>query len=335
MKRRLRILFPVIRIHSFVAQDLEALRSGHDVTVMRCVSPGEILRCILATRTHDCVFAWFGSLRFLLPILAARLQARRILVVAGGYDLADEPAIGYGNMRKAAGWGLSRWLGRLLFRAADMVITYSNLGSREAVANARVSPPRLRMIYLGFEALGEDPSPPPPKEAMVLTVAAIDSSTIYRKGLLEVAQTSRLMPDVQFVMAGRYEPDAQRMLIEAGGPNLHLVGFVSDQELSSLYARAKVYFQPSIHEAFGCAVAEAMAHRCLPVVSRRGSLPEVVGDTGFYVEPGNPKAMVDTLRAALGQASGTADQARQRIIDLFPAESRSRDLLELVDRVNA
>ena len=68
--------------------------------------------------------------------------------------------------------------------------------------------------------------------------------------------------------------------------HIEFTGFVTDDELLGWYQRAKVYCQLSYYESFGMAAAEAMLCECVPVVTRKGALPEVVGETGFYVEYG-------------------------------------------------
>jgi glycosyltransferase involved in cell wall biosynthesis len=282
--------------------------------------------------TSDLVFCWFGSTRFLPVALLARTLGKPVVVVAGGYDVAAVPEIDYGNMRG----GLARFLGRRLFRAASVVLPYSDSAAREARENAGVDSRKQQMIYLGFDP-AQFPLPPrAAKEPWVLTVAGVDESTIHRKGLLTVAETSRLMPDVAFVIAGRGEPKALEMLRRAGGPNLRLPGFVSETELSDLYARAKVYFQPSVHEAFGCSVAEAMLYNCVPVVTAAHSLPEVVGNCGYYVPPGDTAAMVATVRRALdhGLPPG-CQEPRDRIVREFPASRRAEMLEAVIDRLRA
>jgi glycosyltransferase involved in cell wall biosynthesis len=251
-----------------------------------------------------------------------------VVVVAGGYDVAAVPEIDYGNMRG----GLARVLGRWLFRCASVVLPYSHAAAREVSRNAGVGSRKQQMIYLGFEPAQFPLHSRAAKEPWVLTVAGIDQSTIYRKGLLTVARVSRLMPDVPFIIAGRGEPAALEALRRAGGPNLRLPGFVSDAELADLYARAKVYFQPSVHEAFGCAVAEAMLHNCIPVVTAAQSLPEVVGGCGYYVPARDPAAMVATLRRALedGLPPGS-EEPRARILREFPASRRAALLDAVLD----
>jgi len=326
--QRLRMLFPHVGLSSFIRQDLETLRTRHEVRLVSCESPWRMLLSPLRVPWADCVFCWFGSLRFLPLCLAARLLGRRVVVIAGGYDVADVPEIGYGNMRR----GPTRWLGRLLFRLADLVISYSHSGDAEVRDHARVPPERRQMLYLGFDPEDNGKQRLQAKEDLVLTVAIIDEFTIRRKRLLDVAHTSRLVPDVRFVLAGPYQPEALAQIKEVAGPNLECPGYVSDEELRNLYARAKVYYQPSVHEAFGCAVAEAMLYNCVPVVTRRYSLPEVVGESGYYVEAGDREGMAAAVRRALIGPPSHVESPRERIARKFPASRRADELLSLMEQ---
>jgi len=328
--RGLRILFPYISLSSFIRDDLEALQARYDVRVVSCRSLWGTAGAALACFDSDCVFCWFGSLRFLPICLLARLLGKRVVIITGGYDVAAVPEIHYGNMRP----GLTRALGRLLFRVADLAVCVSRSAVREATENAGILPARRRLVYHGFDGrkIGAS-SEVASKERLVLTVAGVDASTIHRKGLLSVAAVSRLMPDVPFVIAGSIDPEAGARLAAEGGSNLTLTGYLSDDDLADLYQRAKVYFQPSVHEAFGCSVAEAMLHNCTPVVTARYSLPEVVGECGYYVEIGDFPGMADTLRRALEGPPPGSEPPRERIVREFPLSTRREALFELLQEL--
>jgi alpha-1,3-rhamnosyl/mannosyltransferase len=77
-------------------------------------------------------------------------------------------------------------------------------------------------------------------------------------------------------------PDALRQLISRG--EVKLTGYVPQQDLPMLYAGARLFVYPSIYEGFGLPPLEAMACGVPVIVSRRASLPEVVGDAGILVE---------------------------------------------------
>jgi glycosyltransferase involved in cell wall biosynthesis len=326
--RRLVIMAPVLYARSFLRRDFDLLAERHEVREVPCLAWGDWIRSFGALRGADLMFCWFGSVRFLPLVLLARLLGKPVVIISGGYDVANEPAIAYGNMRG----GATAALGRLLFRLATVVVPYSRAGQEETTRNARVPLSRQRLIYLGFPPMGSDA--PLPKRPMVLTVGRMDESTIHRKGLLTIAQMSHLLPDVEIVMAGGGTPEAMDAVRRAAGPNVQFPGIVSEGTLHQLLSEAAVYLQPSAHEAFGCAVAEAMLHGSVPVVSDRGSLPEVVGDTGFIVPPNDPQQLAANVRLALGSPPG-GERPRDRILRLFPLDARRQQLHELVEELCA
>lgn len=326
--RRLRVLMPVLHPSTFIMQDVELLRERYEVKVVNVTSLGGITGAIGDLRRADCVLCWFGSVRFLPLAAAARLTGTPLAIISGGYDVACEPAIGYGNMRA----GLTRVLGRLLFRLANRVVPYSRAGQAETTRNAGVSPTRQRLVMLGLD--GERTGAAiswQDKAPMVLTVGFVDGSTIHRKGILQVIRVAALLPEISFVVAGRIAPEVRALLDREAGANVRFTGHVSEAELAELYARARVYVQPSLHEAFGVSVAEAMLYNCIPVVSRIGSLPEVVGETGYYVAPGDLPGLAAALSQALAGPPQGVITPRERIIREFPLAARRAGLFALLD----
>jgi glycosyltransferase involved in cell wall biosynthesis len=110
-----------------------------------------------------------------------------------------------------------------------------------------------------------------------------------------------------------------------------LTGGVSDETLADWYRRASVYVQASRHEGFGMAVAEAMLAGCIPVVTKAGALPEVVGDVGVQVDAPDPESIADGIRAALALPDEQRLRARQRVLDLFPVSARREGLYRAVE----
>ena len=81
--------------------------------------------------------------------------------------------------------------------------------------------------------------------------------------------------------------------------NVLLLGYVSDDQLATLYRKCSLFVFPSLHEGFGLPAGEAMA--CgVPVVSTDGgALPEVVGDSGLIVPTKDHKAISSAVRCLL------------------------------------
>jgi glycosyltransferase involved in cell wall biosynthesis len=63
-----------------------------------------------------------------------------------------------------------------------------------------------------------------------------------------------------------------------------LSGFVSNEELRSLYTHALAFVYPSIYEGFGLPILEAMSCGTPVITANNSSLPEVGGDAAMYFE---------------------------------------------------
>jgi len=325
---KINILFLYNYLSSFVKRDFEILKSRYKVIPVQCTSLLSTFTLIWKVLPADCVVCWFGSLYFLPVVLFAKILGKKIIIIAGGYDVACVPEFRYGTM-----YGIiKRKLGRLLFRIAHIVAAVSRANAEEAHKYAKVPYKKLKLIYHGFNGkLQTNVARIDKKEIMVLTVGYIDKRTIYRKGFLAIARLSRLLPDVSFIIVGSYTNDAIRILKKASGDNINFKGYVSKEDLQGFFKRAKVYLQPSLHEAFGCSVAEAMLYNCIPIVSRRFALPEVVGDSGFYVDTNDLNDMARTVRFVLDSEPRFSETPRQRILRMFPLSKRLKLLSELIE----
>jgi len=77
------------------------------------------------------------------------------------------------------------------------------------------------------------------------------------------------------------------------------LGYVADEDLSSLFARCEAFVLPSLIEGFGIPVLEAMLGGAPVVCSRTGSLPEVGGEAVMYFDPTNVDEMASVIAARL------------------------------------
>ncbi|MCQ8903117.1 MAG: glycosyltransferase family 4 protein [Methanothrix sp.] len=316
----MKITFVYYDCSSFVQQDFEILSRHFDVDRVQYRKPGDALRMLSSISRSDLTFSWFASGHSFLSVSLSRMLGKRSVVVAGGFDVASAPEIGYGQYTQ--GW-LKRKYADLALENADVVLAVSRFTEREVLTRAK--PRRMYVIYNGidtnkFHQKGD-------KEDLVLTVASGSTNVIKLKGLETFVKAARLLSDIEFWIIG-LNGDVLNTLRSISTRNVKLFGRVSQDELIDCYRRAKVYCQLSYIESFGMALAEAMACGCVPVVTDRGALPEVVGDTGFYVPYGDERATAEAISTAL--KSDKRDSARKRIESLFGIERREIQLIGLL-----
>jgi glycosyltransferase involved in cell wall biosynthesis len=88
-------------------------------------------------------------------------------------------------------------------------------------------------------------------------------------------------------------------------------GSVDDATLQQLYAGARCFVFPSLHEGFGLPILEALDAGAITVASRTGALREVGGEACLYFDPRDADSIRGTLRQALHDE---ATRARLRAI---------------------
>lgn len=322
MTGRATILFAYSRPARFVEIDREILRERWQVEEWvqpgRWASPLGVLR---AVRRADVVVGWFASWHTFWPITLAWLLRKPSLLIVGGFDTAALPGYGYQGRR------LTGTLARWIMRRATRLLTNSEYSRGEIARNTGIT--EVEVVHHGVaDPFGSLPEGR--REPLALTVSNVARISLERKGLRAFVAAAALVPEIEFVLVGQHLDDAGEQLRSMASPNVRLAGRVSDEELDELYRRASVYVQASQHEGFGMAVAEAMLAGCIPVVTRAGALPEVVGDAGVWLEDGGPQAIADGVRRALELGEDQRRRARERIATRFPLEIRREGLLRLV-----
>jgi len=313
-----RILFLYEHAAPFVTADLEILRARFDVTPIECSAGATFGGLLGPLRRADASFSWFALGYAARAVLLGRWFRRPSVVVAGGWDVISMPDIGYGAVRSSRG----RRRARYVLRRCNLLLTFSDWSRKTIEA---LSGRRAETVYLGVDL---DRFRPAAKEPLVVTVGNVTKENLARKGIETFVRAAAFVPDVPFLVVGRQAAQAMEALRAVAPPNVQFTGRLSDEALRDVLARAKVYVQVSQNEGFGLAVAESMAAGCVPVVTKAGSLPEIVGDVGLFAPIGSPEGTAEAVRYALESDRGEA--ARQRVAQTFPISQRRDRLLELV-----
>jgi alpha-1,3-rhamnosyl/mannosyltransferase len=101
--------------------------------------------------------------------------------------------------------------------------------------------------------------------------------------------------------ADRAEADVLARIDRLGiSSRVRRLGRVSAADLNGLLDLATVVAVPSRYEGFGLPAAEGLAHGAVVVASDCTSLPEVVGEAGLLVAPGDVPAWAEALGGVLG-----------------------------------
>lgn len=317
----IKILFVYQELSTFVKKDLDILRSVHTVRKVHFRGINDIPKLWGGVKWCDVSFSWFGSIHAFWSVLFTKLLKKKSIVVAGGYDVGQKDGL----------WAqrTKRWCPYYVFSNADLILTVSNYNHEEAIRNISADPKKMIRIYHGFDSTQICPATNINKQNFVVSISEIAKHQIKRKGIEVFIRAAALLPEVNFVLIGAWIDNSIDHLRRLSTENVKFTNFIGDKDMLTILSKAKVYVQISEHEAFGCAIAEAMLCECIPVVSNNAAIPEVVGDCGFYVDTLDAKELAEKIQLAL-QNPQIGKMAREHIIKNFPLEKRRRELLAAV-----
>ena len=117
---------------------------------------------------------------------------------------------------------------------------------------------------------------------------------------------------------------------------LIVTGFISEAAKFTLLRHARCSILVGFYEGFGIPVIESLSMGVLPVVANTGSLPEVAGDFGVYVDPYNIDSMARGLAQAYEQPQDQMKRSQMRTrAASFSWEKSGEKLLDVIQDVFA
>ena len=111
-------------------------------------------------------------------------------------------------------------------------------------------------------------------------------------------------------------------------------GYLSNDDLSLLYAKALIYVFPSINEGFGVPVLEAFRFNIPTLVSNNTCLPEIGGNAVISFDPFDPKDIADKIETVINNEELRKDLIEKGNIRLkdFSWEKTATHLLSIFER---
>ena len=333
MKRR-KVLLVAQNLDDMILDDSKILGKYFDVETMIIKSGahmfGKLPLLAHKIRKTDLCFIWFATSYAFFTTLFAKLFGKPTVLVVGGYDVVKVPEIGYG----LAANPVKKIFPIFALQWADAVLPFSKDSEAQMLNNFDVDSDKVKTVYLGVSPVATKKAKGR-KENMAATVGVVTKSNLTRKGLEVFVRAAKYLPDTKFVLIGD-TPDKSTLEYLKGiaTPNVHFknLGYNTGKIVQEL-AKARAYVQISYHEGFGRALAEAMCQECVPVVSARGAIPEVVLNTGYYVyKMGNAEEVAQKIKLALKSKLGK--KARKQAMQ-FSLERRETELIETVNKLLA
>lgn len=275
------------------------------------------------------------------------LPIRKIMpIVVTVHDLIP---IVYARHFPAGVAGRTKWLiQRTWVRRADAVITDSEASKRDIVNHCGLPDNTVHVIPLapssGYHVVRRQESlnATRKKYALPAKFTLYVGDVNWNKniaGLLRAfALLRKQIRDIHLVLVGESftytllpEAVTLRALVKALGmeQSVHFLGYVSDDDLVSIYNLANVYVQPSFAEGFGLPVLEALSCGTPTVVANTSSLLEIAGPS-VLVDPLKPDDITRGMSIATALKSNSRFQSKAKVwVGKFSWEKVAHDVVNV------
>lgn len=231
---------------------------------------------------------------------------------------------------------ITRWSAR----KARSIVTVSEFSKREIVAWLGVSDARVHVIRHGVpQARGPAAPASQPGPPVVLYVGSIFNRRRVPDLIRAFASVLSKVPDARLEIVGdnRTHPpeDLNGLAASLGASDRVMVrSYVGNEELASLYGRARVFAFLSEYEGFAFTPLEALAHAVPIVLLDTPVAREVYGDAALYVPAADLAATADALtRLLLDPALRDAQMERaQRVLARYCWPEAARLTLDVIEQ---
>ncbi|MFA5179848.1 MAG: glycosyltransferase family 4 protein [Syntrophales bacterium] len=227
---------------------------------------------------------------------------------------------------------MQKWVTRRLSR----IITVSECSKKDIGLDFRVATDKFRVVPNGINTDYFYPLPHVKRQPHhLLTTNSADTPLKGLRYLLEAVTIIRKSRPIHLTVIGEPKKDGvvEKLVKDWKlAENVHFTGRIGYEEFAGYYAESTLAVIPSLYEGFGMPAGEAMA--CgVPVISTTGgALPEVVGDAGVLVPPGDSRALVGAIEDLLDHPHTREELGRvglKRVMNSLTWEHAARKTIEV------
>lgn len=212
---------------------------------------------------------------------------------------------------------------------ADHIITVSKFSKRDLKRYFNLPDEKIAVVYLAAEDMYRPLDKVRAKEFMAEKYGTGAEYVLYVggfsprknvKGLIRAYSRihKELGRDVDLVIAGKHVRAFEELVRTADELGIsHRVkfpGFIPVEEMPLLYNAASLFVYPSFYEGFGLDPLEAMACGVPVVCSRATSLPEVIGDGAWMVDPYRDEQLGEAMFKLLTNNDLAAEYAERGLM---------------------
>ncbi|MDD1697168.1 MAG: glycosyltransferase, partial [Methanoregula sp.] len=233
-------------------------------------------------------------------------------------EICNMPEINYGYQRLLFRGFLVRWV----LRNSTSIVVPSHSYAKK-VQDLVALPPFIIPLCSKPDtaALDEEKTQ---SVVMVANQYLTKDDFISLKGIATYDKVAQELSEYPFYLIGRTEPKIREIF-----SHVRYLGEMNHEELLKILAQSKVYCQLSYTESFGVSLLEALQSGCIPVVTGKDGMKELVNDHGYCVSYGDIESTVMAIRNAL-QSQEDRTGIAQQYQNNYSQDRRKTKFMEMI-----
>lgn len=194
----------------------------------------------------------------------------------------------------------------------DSIITVSNYSKKDIVENLNYPEEKIHVTYLASDNVYRPLNKIYSKKFIKNSYGVEEDFILYiggfspRKnicGLIEAFSKLKYRNNLKLIIGGK--KGKSYSLYKQKAIDLHIenkvifTGFIPIEHLPIFYNAAKLFVYPSLYEGFGLPPIEAMACGTPVIASNRTSIPEILGDAAYLINPEDIDVLCSSMEEVL------------------------------------
>jgi len=254
------------------------------------------------------------------------------------------------QFKKLVLWQLKLWSAYSIF-VSKSVIAISNSTKEDIVRHYPFASGKTYVTHLAYDSSKYNVNVPEKDvrrikekytivDDYILFLSTLKPSKNIEGLINAFKQVRSKYPKITLVIGGKkgwmYESIFQKVQNLGLEKNIIFTGFIDEKDKPALFKGAKLFVLPSFWEGFGLDILNSLACGIPVVVSKAGSLPEVAGKSGIYINPNDSSDIAKGINKVLSMGNLEYNKIVQEGLmqaRKFSWEKTARETLKILEEI--
>jgi len=240
--------------------------------------------------------------------------------------------------------GFKKKIKNICLRKTDQTIVISSGNYGLLVDHYKLPEKWLSLVHNGIEidrfldTKNKADLPIKTGDIVITCIAEMHSRKGHKYLLDAFLKSQKQFPNLQLILVGTGPIENELKLKYNSHPHVHFLGWRND--IPEILKASDIFILPSLREAFGLVVLEAMISGAVTIATNNGGTVDIIedGKSGYLIPPQSRERIINTIQTILqnpGQKEDIKKAATKRVKDYFTAEKMTEKTIETYSKITS